>query len=165
MNRRWVLSTGTPILASAVLLAAFQHPASSQVPADRRFIGTWRLVSIDSDRPNASRGTRPTGLIYYDTTGHMAAQIAPGRSRPSWPPNTAPSPEQAKDAVGGYTAYFGTYVVDEHAGTVTHHREAALNMYAVDLVRKYEFRSDGRLVLTPLESENSGIRLVWERIP
>jgi hypothetical protein len=153
------------ILACAALLATFQRSASSQAPSDRRFIGTWRLVSIDSERPNPNRGTRPTGLIYYDTTGHMAAQISPGRSRPSWPPNTAPSPEQAKDAVAGYTAYFGTYVVNEHAGTVTHHREGALNMYAVDLVRKYEFRRDGRLVLTPLESQNSGITLVWERIP
>jgi hypothetical protein len=81
------------------------------------------------------------------------------------PPNTLPTPEQAKDAIVGYTAYFGTYSVDENAQTVTHHREAALNNYAVDLVRKYEFDASGnRLTLVPLERETAGARVTWERI-
>jgi len=92
----------------------------------------------------------------------MAAQIAPDRARPSWPPNTLPSPEQAREAVTGYVAYFGTYEVDERARTVTHHREAALNMDAADVVRKYEFSDDGRLTVIPLETENADLRLVWE---
>jgi hypothetical protein len=125
------------------------------------FVGTWRLVSFTGpDR----HGAQPKGLIYYDSTGHMAAQIAPDWTRPSWPANAQPSPEQAKEAITGYVAYFGTYEFDERAKTVTHHREGALNMYAVDLVRKYEFSSDGRLVLTPVEKENADLRLVWERV-
>src|SRR4030095_885780 len=96
--------------ASALLVCAVTlsiEPVASAA-ANQRFVGTWRLVVYDSGGRRNIRGA-PTGLIYYDATGHMAAQIAPDRSRPSWLPNTTPTPEQAKDAVGGYTAYFGTY--------------------------------------------------------
>ena len=140
---------------------AIQAPIPTHAASASPFVGTWRLVSFTgTDRV----GAHPKGLIYYDNTGHMAAQIAPDRIRPSWPANAQPSPEQARDAVAGYAAYFGTYEVDERAKTVTHHREGALNMFAVDLVRTYEFSGDGRLVLTPLEKENAGTRLVWERV-
>ncbi len=60
----------------------------------------------------------------------------------------------------GFTAYYGTYAVDETQHTVTHHREGALNLSVPDLVRNYEFTGD-RLILTPLNSSN---HLVWERI-
>ena len=33
-----------------------------------------------------------------------------------------PTPEEALDALDDYIAYFGTYSIDEHARTVTHHR-------------------------------------------
>ena len=92
----------------------------------------------------------------------MAAQIAPDRKRPSWPQNQAPPPEVAREAVIGYTAYFGTYTIDERARTVTHHRQGALNLNEVDYVRQYEFTPDGRLVLTP--RENPANRITWERI-
>jgi hypothetical protein len=148
------------LLVFAVTLSI--EPVASAA-ANQRFVGTWRLVAYDGRLPAV--GAHPTGLIYYDATGHMAAQLAPDRSRPSWPPNTMPTPEQAKDAIAGYIAYFGTYSVDENAQTVTHHREAALNNYAVDLVRKYEFDASGnRLALLPLERETAGARVTWERI-
>ena len=143
-------------------IASGVHPATPKHAAsESSFVGTWRLVSFTGA---GQQGAHPTGGIYYDSTGHVAAQIAPDRARPSWPANALPSPEQAKDAVTGYVAYFGTYEVDRSAGTVTHHREGALNMFAVDLVRKYAFSSDGRLILTPLEKENAGFQLVWERV-
>ena len=36
------------------------------------------------------------------------------------------TPDEAKIAVTDYIAYFGTYTVDEKAGTVTHHRQASI---------------------------------------
>ena len=110
----------------------------------------------------ASRGPHPTGLLIYDATGHMAAQIQPDRRRVSWPRVQRPTAEQALDAITGYTAYFGTYVVDEKARTITHHREGALNFDAVDYVRRYEFDSTGRLILVPVDRAET--RLVWERV-
>ncbi len=133
-----------------------QPPAGSEVA--KRFIGTWRLVSIDGP-PSANRGAQPTGMIYYDATGHMAAQIMPDRPRPTW--TGTPTPEQAKDTLMGYTAYFGTYTVDERAQTVTHHREGSLSPGPVDFVRKYEFVAGDRLTLTPV---GGTLRLTWQLI-
>jgi hypothetical protein len=97
----------------------------------KRFIGTWRLVSDVS-----------TGLMYYDSLGNMAAQVMPNRSRPKYA-GVQPTPEEAKEAITGYLAYFGTYTVDESVRTITHHRKANVNPGQVgdDVVRAYLLRS------------------------
>jgi Lipocalin-like domain len=63
--------------------------------------------------------------------------------------------------VTDYIAYFGSYTIDEKAGTVTHHRQASIQPGdSGDLVRKYEFVGD-RLIL---RSSNSKLEITWERI-
>ena len=58
----------------AVAAPRFQPQASSGSAAGR-FIGTWRLVSVQTNgKPNPNRGVRPTGLIIYDAAGNMAVQ-------------------------------------------------------------------------------------------
>jgi hypothetical protein len=138
----------------------------STAPAEEagRFVGTWKLLSIEDDRGNQSRGEKPIGVIYYDVAGNMAAQIMPDRPRATWSPGDSPTPEQAKDAISGYTAYFGTYTVDEKNRTVSHHRAGSLAPGAVglDAVRRYEFAAGDRLILTPVEYPK--MRLTWERV-
>ena len=153
------------ILASALSLSLVTPALAGQGAASdaAKLIGTWRLVAFTSDSASmAMRGAKPTGLLIYDATGHMAAQIAPDRRRPSWPQKQLPTPQQALDAVTGYAAYFGTYKVDAKSHMVTHHREGALNLDLVDYVRKYEFQGTDRLVLLPAERPEN--RLVWERV-
>src|SRR5947207_31432 len=88
----------------------------------KRFIGTWRLVSMMSNgRTDPNRGPYPTGLLFYDRTGHMGVQIMPDRVRPGTR-GSEPTPDEAKAAMTGYTAYFGTYTIHESSRTVTHHR-------------------------------------------
>lgn len=139
-------------------------PLQAQQGDAQRFIGTWRLISIQGDSVTglARRGEHPTGYIYYDATGHMAAQIQPDRKRPSWSGGKTPSGEEALDALTGYVAYFGTFKVDPAAHTVTHHREGALNFDVVDYVRRYEFLAGERIALMPVD--RPGLRLVWERV-
>jgi hypothetical protein len=139
-------------------------PAEERGKDASRFVGTWKLLSIEDDRGNESRGEKPTGLIYYDASGNMAAQIMPDRARPHWKSGVEPTPQQAKDAITGYTAYFGTYTVDETARTVSHHRAGSLAPAAigVDAVRHYEFAPGDRLILTPVEYPK--MRLTWERV-
>ncbi len=134
----------------------------SQGDVTKRFIGTWRLVSIVSNgQTDPNRGAHPTGLIYYDGTGHMAVQIMPDRPRPKYV-GPQPTPDEAKAALIGYTAYFGRYTIDERAGTVTHHRQGNINPGAiVDVVRRYEFAPGDRLILRPVENMNE---LTWERV-
>ena len=144
-----------------LLLGVPGHSATAQ-DVKSRFIGTWRLVSITSDSVSGTiRGTRPTGYISYDGTGHMAVQIQPDRKRPSWPGSRAATTEELAEAARGYTAYFGTWTVDEKARTVTHHREGALNLDVVDYVRRYTFDGD-RLTLAPVD--RPGLELLWERV-
>ena len=139
-------------------------PAQAQQTDAQKFIGTWRLVSIETDTLGrfSRLGASPKGYIYYDGTGHMAAQIQPDRKRPSWSAGTRLSGQDAIEALTGYVAYFGTYTVDPTARTVTHHREGALNFDVVDYVRRYEFLPGDRIALMPVN--RPGLRLVWERV-
>jgi hypothetical protein len=142
--------------------SAANGQVSSLSDTAKRFIGTWRLVSITATgQTDPNRGSHPIGLIYYDGTGHMAVQIMPDRLRPKYA-DAEPTPDEAKAAITGYTAYFGTYTIDERAHTVTHHRLGNINPEALgDFVRRYELASSDRLILRPLESTNE---LTWERI-
>ena len=130
--------------------------------AAKGLIGTWRLVSMTRDgKTDPNRGPHPTGLIYYDGTGHMAVQIMPDRERPKYA-GTEPTPDEAKAAITGYIAYFGTYTINEREGTITHHRMGNINPSSpIDVVRRYEFPSDDRLILRPVENQDE---LTWERI-
>jgi hypothetical protein len=154
------------LLAIASVLGLAVESASAQAGAERaRFVGTWRLISLEVDgQPGPATGPHPSGRIYYDAAGNMAAQIVPDRPRPKWQ-GAQPTPDEARETVLGYVAYFGTYAVDERERTVSHRPEGAINPSWTDtptLVRRYEFVGDDRLILIPVD--RPGMRLVWERI-
>jgi hypothetical protein len=163
MIKKGVLFLTGVALAFVLGLHVLVH-AGAQGQAAQRLSGTWRLTSYHATSPaDLGRGANPTGLLYYDNTGHMAAQIMPDRPRPKYAA-AAPTPEEAKAALTGYSAYFGTYRVDEAAHTVTHHRLGSIIPGDVggDFVRRYEFVGADRLVLTPLEGP--GRQITWDRI-
>ncbi len=121
-----------------------------------RLCGAWRYVGAMIDgKPRPRR----RGMIYYDRSGAMVVQVAPDQQRGK--AGSAPTPEEAHAALADYVAYFGTYSVDERAGTVTHHRHASVQPGDVgDLVRGYEFVGD-RLILRP---PGTTYEVIWERI-
>lgn len=125
-----------------------------------RLVGVWRYVEATLDgKPPPGRASG-RGMIYYDANGVMMVQVAPDRARTK--AGSEPTPAEAKDALTGYIAYFGTYTIDEAARTVTHHRQGSVQPGdAADLVRGYEFEGDDRLILQP---PGSSYRVVWERI-
>jgi hypothetical protein len=70
-----------------------------------------------------------------------------------------PPPEQAKAALQGYSAYFGTYSVNERTATVTHHSTGNINPGDMgDFVRHVEFRDN----LLILRSETNSV-ITWDR--
>src|SRR5262245_60426517 len=126
----------------------------------KRFHGAWRYLGATQDgKPRADRGANAKGMIYYDSSGAMSVQVAPDYERPK--AAAEPTPAEAKAALAGYIAYFGSYTVDERARTVTHHRQGSVQPGdTADLVRGYEFRGD-RLILRP---PGTTYEVVWERI-
>ncbi len=162
---RLVMACGLALaLAGGTRVTADGEQGKSQQELRKPFVGTWRLISITGGTAPASatRG-KPTGLIIYDAHGNMAAQIQPDRQRPTYA--GTPTLEQLAERARGYTAYFGTYTIDEKAGIVTHHRQGQLDSGAVDFVRKFELSDGGnRIVLTPVGGATPPIHLTWERV-
>ena len=135
----WVLVMSAAVAALGASWAVEAGQGKSQAELRKPFVGSWRLLTIEGGTTAANRGAKPTGLIMYDDKGYMGVQIVPDRPRPKW--TGAPTPEQALEAMRGYTAYFGTYTIDEKASTVTHHRQGMLDGGAVDYVRRFEMRA------------------------
>src|SRR6266404_759995 len=136
---------------SSVLLILFCLAATSAAPhpddPSKKFVGAWRLVSIEGIPPG-----RPfvydhaTGLIMYDASGHMCVNIVFKADRKPYAP------------------YFGTFTIDAKAGTVTHHLENNLipGRQSTDNVRWFDFQGPDRLLLTPIEDAKD--HLLWERL-
>jgi hypothetical protein len=126
----------------------------------QRLIGSWRHIGSTVDgKPRPGQGAHPKGIIIYDAHGYMACQVAPDRETARG--GDRPTAEEAKAALEGHIAYFGTYSVDEKARTVTHHRQGSVQPGDKgDLVRGYEFSGD-RLILRPA---GTTAEVVWERI-
>ena len=125
----------------------------------RELIGAWRYVGTRVDGRNWDRGPNPKGMIYYGPHGEMSVQVAPDVKRKR--SGAVMTPEEAKIALTDYIAYFGTYTIDEQAGTVTHHRLDSIQPGdRGDLIRRYELTGD-RLVLRGLDS---ALEVTWERI-
>jgi hypothetical protein len=150
----------------AILLAAAVAPLGmaaqaqeSQSEVAKKLVGAWRYVGTTIDGKPKPRGDNPKGMIYYGPHGEMSVQIAPDRARPRAGKDF--TPEEAKIAVTDYIAYFGTYTIDEKAGTVTHRREMSVQPGDKgDFVRRYEFVGD-QLILRPPKSTQE---ITWERI-
>ena len=125
----------------------------------KKLPGAWRYVGTRINGENWNRGASPKGMIYYGPHGEMSVQIAPDVARTR--EGSVMTPDEAFHALKDYIAYFGTYSIDEAAGTVTHHRDATIQPGdSGDFVRRVEFVGD-RLVLRP---PNSTLEVTWERI-
>ncbi len=125
----------------------------------QKLIGAWRYMGTRVDGEKFDRGPNPKGMIYYGPHGEMSVQVAPDVKRKR--AGTVMTSDEAKIALTNYIAYFGTYTIDEQAGTVTHHRQDSIQPCDTgDLVRHYELTGD-RLILRGL---NSTLEVTWERI-
>ena len=133
-----------------------------------RLIGTWRLVSYETEEPGGRRGQpygQAVGRLSYDENGNMAGQVMrPGRADVSLGEGSA---QQVRAAYLGYIAYFGTYEIAPDGKSVVHHVDAALNPAWVggDQVRALRFEGE-RLVLSAAVAKSGDTVthvLTWER--
>ena len=127
--------------------------------AAKLLIGAWRYAGTKVNGEKFDRGPNPKGMIYYGPHGEMSVQVAPDVKRRR--AGAVMTAEEAKIALTDYIAYFGTYTVDEAAGTVTHHRHDTIQPGDTgDLVRRYKFDGD-RLILRGVDAP---LEVTWERI-
>ncbi|HYL73328.1 MAG TPA: lipocalin-like domain-containing protein [Bryobacteraceae bacterium] len=157
------------VLLSAVAGAMLAQPSSTKTRD--RFIGVWKLVSCQLKSANGDLsypyGQEPVGRIAYDKAGRMSATLM-RRGRPgSYTRDSLnkTSREDLAEVLRGFTAYFGTFDVDESTHTVIHHVEASIypSNVGTDLKRTYEFAGN-QLILTAVMTQGI-MRLVWERLP
>jgi hypothetical protein len=185
-----VIKTVPIVLAFAALLFAPRpfgvEVAGQSAPAatsgDRaKFPGTYELVRTEVKDASGNWTTTPNfnsnGFIIYADTGHMAVHIMPKvRARFKANPPTA---EEAQAALRGYTAYFGSFTVNdrEREKFVVHDRFGSISPIGngdPQFKRYYDFvtQPNGRqyLILTPVPANGGGkdkatTRLVWNRMP
>jgi hypothetical protein len=121
--------------------------------ARTRFVGAWRLVSLEHTGPDG-KVEKPdcTGQFVFTADGHAAVQVMYRT-------------ERAGDqyAQGGYEATFGRYAVDDTVRTFTFHVDGALvrTLIGQDLRRTYMFAGN-QLIVQP-SNGNEGWRVVWAR--
>lgn len=167
----------TCFLILVALAAVGATPQQSKLA--NRFVGAWRLVSVEGNPPGLPDFyDRPTGMLVYSASGQVIVQIAAKADRKPFAPfnqgRRSAGTEEKAAAFDSYTAYYGTYTVDEHAGTVTHHIEdySVPGRRGTDNVRWFEFQGNDRLVLIPMEDGKGGVvtrkdatyKLTWGRI-
>jgi hypothetical protein len=178
MRRSLILVGALALLASTGSTRAAAAGAaprqSAKAPATAlkdRFVGTWKLASIEQRNakgevvPPATPGRpTPVGYIIYDAAGYVAVAIMPsGRAKYA---AAQPTAEEALAAMTGYAAYYGTFSIDEGGGFVTHHLQGSLNPgMGAEQKRFFEF-SGNRLTLKPPPGANGNqARINWERVP
>ena len=175
-NRSLVVLVMMNILLVAPRVAG---QSKSDASARQKLVGAWRLVSIETIRPNGEviypfYGRHPEGLIMYDNSGWMSVQIvsdppakAPSRSSRE-EVMAAPSAEKS-GAFDSYYTYCGTWSLDTAQQVVKHHIRQSLIPGEVgeDVARRYVLEGD-RLTLTAKThemGEDHERKVVWQRLP
>ena len=137
-------------------------------------VGTWQLQSRKDRTPSGeprvdgSLGEDPVALLYYDSSGHFAAQFMK-RDRASVQVDVTPAGRNNTRAIGGYDAYFGSYTVDDGQGVVTQTLVGALSPENVGHTVTRAMRVVGDTLTIELETataEGEAIirTLIWKRV-
>ena len=148
--------------------------SSSAAPLSEALPGTWQLLSrIDvaasgQRKAEPSLGDDPVALLIYDRSGHFAAQFM-RRDRSAVVADAASSGNNNSRARDGYDAYFGSYSVDDAAGTVTQQLHGALSRENVGAVLTRAMQVDGdELVIQLHTNAPDGTEvtrtLTWRRV-
>ena len=141
---------------------------------NEQFEGTWYLVSFEVRLSDGNItypfGRDAEGTIIYGADGHFSVQVMQ-RDRPKFASGDVQNgtADEMSTAYKGYVAYYGTYVVDETEGIMTHQVRGSLfpNWVGGDPIRYFKI-SGSRLTLStppmPFDGQQTTVLLVWERV-
>ena len=151
--------------ASAALLMLSPRPAAVAADSLReKVIGTWKLISWESLRPNGEivnvwMGLHPTGVIMYQPNGYMAVQVM-ADPRPTFAENPAtslPSRDELRNAFFGYYAYWGTYTINDAGNGVVHNVQASERPAEVGLKYARSVAINGTKLVITTPSYKAGL--------
>lgn len=137
--------------------------------------GSWDLVSVENRGTDGSVvrpfGDAPQGRITYTADGYLSAHVMRA-ARAAFAGATlyGGSAEEKSTAYDSYIAYYGSYVVDPQAGTVTHRIEGSLfpNWSGSAQTRFYTLAADTLTLSTPpfdAQGKQITVHVVWRRAP
>jgi len=114
-----------------------------------RILGAWQLDSRTvrtrgGEILDPVLGQQPIGRLFYDASGRMSLQMMrPDRAQAITTPSN-PRDANNQRVVLGYDSYFGTFQLNESAGTITHHVEGSLfpEDLGKDFVRSFSLDGD-----------------------
>ena len=138
----------------------------------QRFVGVWKLVSVEfhrGDQITYPYGQDPIGYIMYTGDGYMSVHVMASERRPFASGDYLDGTlEEYADAGKTYAGYCGTYEV--HDNTIIHHVDASSvpQWVGVQFVRHVTFDGDTlRLSTTPMlmEGQLQTAHLVPMQIP
>lgn len=150
---------------AAILLSASTLAAGGQDKVAQRLVGSWELVSYEVIAADGTRrpGNYDRGQITYDASNRMSAHLMHSANKADASPQTD---ELRAAAFRRYLGYYGPFVVDEAAGTVTHLVDGSSNPSWVGTkqLRYFELSPDGaRLTLSLRDGTRTTQSLVWKR--
>jgi len=164
----------------ALVLFTLMCCSSVAQNSGNQIVGAWELVTIEARNDDGRWmealgrfGEKPIGYITYSAGGRMAVQICNLNRMSLDTSNTAgtgwvdkvnaATEDELKEALLGYTAYFGTYDVDPDAHSVTHVRAGHWIPNSVGSSTKRLYKLEGGLLyLSPADNVNR--RLIWKRV-
>jgi hypothetical protein len=149
-------------------------PTLSFAPLSKTLAGSWLLKSrIDIDasgerHPDPALGEDPVALLIYDRGGHFAAQFMKRDRSDPVPDGPAAAPNNSR-AQGGYDAYFGTYSIDDAAGTVTQTLLGALSPQNVGMTLTRAMQVVDDMLIIKLDTtawDGAAVTrtLTWQRV-
>jgi hypothetical protein len=142
-----------PMLMFAALALSQESPQPTRVTAkgQNRFVGAWRLVSIEEPGANGQVHTLDSnGMFVFTPEGRASVQVMY--------PNASTGSAYAQN---GYEASYGSYSIDD-SSTFTFHIDGALvrTLIGKDLKRAYQI-SGNRLIVKSTDP-NEHWKVVWE---
>jgi len=135
-----------------------------------QLIGAWKFTSISDQLENGSEqfpyGRNPVGGLIYTASDLMSMHLMKD-PRPTLPEQA--TPEEVRNALEGYIAYFGTYFINEAEHVVVHQVVGSNSPSMVGTRQERPFEVSGdRLKLTPYPFKIDGVScrrtLVLERM-
>lgn len=164
---------GRELLRALVLcLAAFFWLAAFGGPEDERFVGTWKLLSLELRSEDGGisypLGNDAKGIIIYSADGYMSVILSGAdRARFAVDDSLGGTEKEKADAYSTYFSYCGPYEV--RGNVVIHHIELSSfpNWSGTDKERFFKF-DDNKLILSAspylVGGKEQTPYVIWERV-